>query len=300
MIDGILLLDKPEGPTTARCVRELSRRIGVKGGHAGTLDPMATGLIVVLLGRATKISPFLSSLNKRYTGRVRLGIRTSTGDREGEPIEEKPVDVDGERLVEIAETLRGDMELRVPIYSAVKHHGKPLYKYARRGEDVVPPTRRMRIDDFSITDMDLPEFSFDTVVSKGTYIRSLAEHIGEVAGCGAHLIELRRTAVGRFRIEDAVPLSDAMELQASGDIKNRIVDPLEALSHMPNVEVDADRMGEITMGRFPMLDIDKIEFGCIFTASYDGKLIAVLKKSDNTERAYSFERVFVRPEEIEN
>jgi len=297
-VDGILLLDKPSGPTTAYCVRAVSRRMGVKAGHAGTLDPMATGLVIALLGRATKLSPFISGFDKRYTGRIRLGMQTSTGDSDGEIIDERNVDVDENRLIEIAGEVRGELELEVPIYSAIKLNGKHLYEYARKGEKISLPSRKVSIKKFEIVDIDLPFVSFETDVSKGTYIRSLAEHIGKLAGCGACLVELRRTIIGEHRIENAVKFDEALEMADSNTLADLVIDPESALSNMPRIALDRSQAVKISHGVFTAIDIDMLEFGTIFYVCYNEKLIAVLKNDDNGKKPYTIERVFARSNEI--
>ena len=299
MIDGVLLLDKPSGKSTSFCARLLGKACKCKAGHAGTLDPFATGLVTVLLGSATKLSPFLTNFDKTYTGEVRLGVKTSTGDCEGEVIEEC-ADLPSEAEIrEIVGSLLGRVELMVPAFSAVKKDGKRLYKYARDGHSVELPRRTVEIATLDIDDVHLPRFRFTATVSKGTYIRALAEKIGEMAGCGAHLTELRRVRVGNFRIETALPMHIAMELAESGKLCGKVLSPADALP-FPEVELSRDTAREIALGRFPKLDVDNLADGDIFYVSYSTKLIAILRKQHNNGTAFEFIRVFVRPDEIEN
>ncbi len=301
MVDGILLLDKPEGKSTSFCVRKIAKVAKTKGGHAGTLDPMATGLVTVLLGRATKLSQFVTDFDKTYTGEIAFGVTTSTGDREGEVLREMPVEIDSMRLREIARSIEGELTLPVPAYSAVKVGGRRLLDYARAGKSIEAPLRTIRVNSFSIKKIDLPCLEFETSVSKGTYIRSIAEHIGALAGCGAHLSKLRRTAVGGSVVEDAVPFAEALELAESGGLSRRMIDTAEFLrERFPVVEVDFQTASEIAGGRFPLIDIDKVVFGDIFLVLHSANCIAFLKKISDAERCFEFVRVLIRPEEIEN
>lgn len=204
--DGLVLpVDKPKGWTSFDAIRRLRRILGVrKVGHAGTLDPMATGLLILLVGRATKLMNRFMNLDKVYEGTIRLGETTASFDAET-PVEARQdwSGVSEEDLEHARQQFLGEIEQRTPSYSAVKVGGERLYKKARRGEAVEAPPRHVRIDDFSLTGRAGQDVSFEVKCSKGTYIRSLAHEFGQALGVGAHLVALRRTAIGPFTVQEA-------------------------------------------------------------------------------------------------
>jgi tRNA pseudouridine55 synthase len=193
---GLVLVDKPEGPSSFAIVRDLRRRTGARAGHAGTLDPFATGLLLVLLGRSTKLAGQFVGLDKRYLTTVDLSGRTTTGDREGEVVDEREPP-SGEELERQLAALRGEVELRVPAASAVKIGGERAYRLHRRGEDVEMPIRRSTVHSLELVDYDGRLATLDLLVGSGTYVRSIAAELG------GHCRTLRRTEVGPFRVEDA-------------------------------------------------------------------------------------------------
>ncbi|MGB5440817.1 MAG: tRNA pseudouridine(55) synthase TruB, partial [Gammaproteobacteria bacterium] len=199
-VNGILLLDKPAGVTSnaaLQIVKKLYR--ARKAGHTGSLDPLATGLLPICFGEATKISGFLLDADKDYLVTCKLGERTTTGDAEGEVEQRRPVERVTEKLVRKAmQGFIGDIEQIPPMYSALKHKGERLYKLARQGIEVERAPRQVTIFEMELTDFSLPEATFRVHCSKGTYVRTLIEDIGEVLGCGAHVIRLRRLGVGPF------------------------------------------------------------------------------------------------------
>ncbi len=206
---GLVLVDKPAGPSSFAIVRDLRDRTGARAGHAGTLDPFATGLLLVLLGRSTKLAGRFVGLDKRYLTGIDLTARTSTGDREGEVVEEiEPPD--GDELEHRLASLRGEVELRVPAASAVKIGGERAYKLHRKGVTVEMPMRRSTVRELDLVSYDGRVATLDLLVSSGTYVRSIAEALG--GHCGT----LRRTEVGPFRVEDADD--------------TRVIDPEEALA----------------------------------------------------------------------
>ena len=193
---GVVLVDKPAGPSSFAIVRDLRDRTGARAGHAGTLDPFATGLLLVLLGRSTKLAGRFVGLDKRYLTGIDLTARTSTGDREGEVVEEiEPPD--GDELEHRLASLRGEVELRVPAASAVKIGGERAYKLHRKGVTVEMPMRRSTVRELDLVSYDGRVATLDLLVSSGTYVRSIAEALG------GHCKTLRRTEVGPFRVEDA-------------------------------------------------------------------------------------------------
>jgi len=212
--EGILLVDKPQGITSHDVVDRCRRLFRIKKvGHAGTLDPMATGLLLILIGRATKVSQYLMSMDKEYVGTVRLGIETDSQDADGEVVAEKPVpELSEEDLKAAMKTFLGDQYQTPPMYSAKKINGQPLYKLARKGQTVEREPRVIRINRFELTGFELPLVRFVVGSSKGAYVRTIAHDLGQKLGCGGHLCELRRTGVGEFRIEKGTTLDELAEL----------------------------------------------------------------------------------------
>lgn len=209
MVDGALLLDKPVGLTSNAALQKAKKALrAAKAGHAGTLDPLASGLLIVLFGEATKFAGPLLDADKEYVATLKLGERTTTGDAEGEVVQTRPVSIEG--LAPVLERFKGQIEQVPPMHSALKHKGTPLYRLARRGEEVERAPREVRIAQLEVLECAPPRLVLRVVCSKGTYIRTLAEDIGEALGCGAHLAGLRRTGSGRFRVEDARGL-DALD-----------------------------------------------------------------------------------------
>jgi tRNA pseudouridine55 synthase len=237
MIDGALLLDKPIGLSSNAALQEAKRLFGAaKAGHGGTLDPLASGLLVVLFGEATKFAGPMLDADKEYLARVKLGERTDTGDAEGKVLESKPVRVSAKKIEEVLGRFRGAIEQTPPMHSALKRDGVPLYKLARKGQTVERKPRRIEIHNLALLARESKVLELRVRCSKGTYIRALAEDIGADLGTGAHLAALRRTASGRFRIADAATL-DA--LRAMPDRRARLL-PLSALLEgLPRAELDA-------------------------------------------------------------
>ncbi|MBI5243381.1 MAG: tRNA pseudouridine(55) synthase TruB [Elusimicrobia bacterium] len=218
-MEGLLLADKPRGWTSHDVVAALRRRFpkGTKVGHCGTLDPMATGLLILLVGRATSRAQALMGLPKVYCGRFRLGIETETGDLDGRILREAPIppSVCALDLRQTFEKHLGEVELPIPKYSAVKFQGRPLYSYARRGVEVPERMRSSRIESFDLLSWAPPEASFRLRCSSGTYVRSIAASIGRHLGCGAALSALRREAAGPFRVERARSAEELARLDSS-------------------------------------------------------------------------------------
>ena len=221
---GILLVDKPQGMTSHDIVARMRRVFQIKKiGHAGTLDPMATGLLLILVGKATKASQYLMSLDKEYAGTVKLGEVTDSQDADGEIIATTPVpDLEETEVAKVIKTFLGDQYQMPPMYSAKKINGQKLYKLARQGKKVEREPRVIHISRYEITDFDLPEISFQVACSKGAYIRTLANDLGERLGCGGHLCALRRTTVGPFSIENANTLEE-IENMASSPLRNKLI-----------------------------------------------------------------------------
>jgi len=209
-LDGVLLVDKAEGMTSHDVVALLRRRLEMKKiGHCGTLDPIATGLLLLTIGRGTKVQDLLMSEDKEYVGTLLLGIATSTQDRQGEVIDRRPVPPLGENEIRAAfEKFRGDFHQLPPMVSAKKHGGVPLYKLARQGKVVEREPRLVHVYRYTIDRIALPEIDFSVLCSKGFYVRTYVHDIGEVLGCGAHLKSLRRTKSGRFAVDQAITIDE--------------------------------------------------------------------------------------------
>jgi tRNA pseudouridine55 synthase len=218
MIDGALLLDKPVGLSSNAALQQAKRALGVaKAGHAGTLDPLASGLLIVLLGEATKLSGLMMDADKEYVATLKLGEKTSTGDAEGGIIATKPVGAVQAQLPRVLDRFRGELEQVPPMYSALKRSGVPLYQLARKGTTVERKPRVVTIRDLAVIRVEEPLVVLRVRCSKGTYVRTLAEDIGEALGTYAHLAALRRTASGRWRVEQAATL-DRVRSQAARQI----------------------------------------------------------------------------------
>ena len=208
--DGVLLVDKAEGMTSHDVVALIRRKLEMKKvGHCGTLDPIATGLLLLTLGRGTKIQDLLMSEDKEYAGTLMLGITTSTQDRQGEVIDQRPVPELNESQIRTAfEKFRGDFYQMPPMVSAIKHGGIPLYKLARQGKVVEREPRLVHVYRYTVDRIALPEIDFSVVCSKGFYVRTYVHDIGETLGCGGHLKSLRRIKSGRFGVDRAISVAE--------------------------------------------------------------------------------------------
>ena len=232
---GILLVDKPQGITSHDVVDRLRRKLKMKRiGHAGTLDPMATGLLIMLIGKATKVSQYLISLDKSYEGTIRFGIETDSHDADGEIVNEIPVpgDLTEESLREEMKSFLGDQYQTPPMFSAKKVDGVPLYKLARKGKTIEREPRFIRINSLDLLAWESPEAKFQMSSSKGTYVRTLVHDLGQKVGCGAHLNELRRTHIDRFDLKDAKTL-EVIEEAPLADFSDLLVPVRQAVpSHV--------------------------------------------------------------------
>jgi tRNA pseudouridine55 synthase len=215
VIDGVLLLDKPVGMTSNRALQQAKRLCKAKkAGHAGTLDPLASGLLLVLFGEATKFAGPLLDDDKEYRFTLRLGERTATGDAEGAVLERRAAEVSEAGIRDILPHFRGELEQVPPMYSALKSQGRPLYELAREGKTVSRRPRRIRVSRLELIGFQPPDLILDVRCSKGTYVRTLGEDIALALGTVGHLAALRRTASGAFRVEDACTLEDIPDLSA--------------------------------------------------------------------------------------
>jgi tRNA pseudouridine55 synthase len=249
MIDGALLLDKPLGVSSNFALQRSKKLLGAtKAGHAGTLDPLASGLLIVLFGEATKFAGLLLESEKEYHATLKLGETTSTGDAEGKVLQQKAVSVAEADVREVLGRFLGEIDQVPPMHSALKRDGVPLYKLARKGEQVDRQPRRVRILELEFVALRTPLLELRVRCSKGTYVRTLAEDIGAALGTGAHLGGLRRTGSGRFRIEDAIALP-ALEAMTPAARQGRLLPVDSLLSQLPRVELDAAAEARLRNGQ---------------------------------------------------
>jgi tRNA pseudouridine55 synthase len=222
--DGVLLIDKPAGMTSHDVVDRVRRHFGFKKvGHCGTLDPAATGLLILVLERATKLQDRLMSDDKAYEGVMVLGVSTDSQDADGKIIAEKPVPpLTAADIEEVLAKFRGDIQQIPPMVSALKHQGTPLYKLARKGKTVEREPRLIHIYDLRALEVELPRITFRVACTKGTYVRTICSDIGDLLGCGAHLHELRRTRSGKFDVNEAHQLP-AVLTQTREELKSLII-----------------------------------------------------------------------------
>lgn len=244
-MNGILIVDKPEGITSAEVVRRVRRLCRVKVGHLGTLDPFASGLLPVCLGEATKIARFLSDANKTYEGFIRLGLTTNTGDRTGDITDTRPLPLFGpDELASVKERFIGEYRQVPPMYSALKRGGVPLYRLARKGVEVERESRVVRIHSLQLWQTLPDRLRFQVTCSKGTYVRVLAQDIGKALKTVAYLDELRRTRFGPFDLSQAVHLDAWHPKAADGFFSLR-----QALAHLPSVKVDGPSVAAVRRGQ---------------------------------------------------
>lgn len=252
-VNGILLLDKPTGITSNEALQIVKRLFKArKAGHTGSLDPLASGLLPICLGEATKASGFLLDADKHYHVRCKLGEKTATGDAEGEVVEARSIEgVDAGKLESVLDRFRGEIVQIPPMYSAVKHQGQRLYKLARQGMEVEREPRHITIHKLILEAVDLPFFDIDVHCTKGTYVRTLAEDIGEALGCGAHVAELRRLGVGPYASNKMVTLEQLKELsEGSFEELDALLLPIEsALVQWPDIKLNDDAAYYVKQGQ---------------------------------------------------
>ena len=248
-VSGVLLLDKPTGPSSNTVLQRVKRMLGAaRAGHTGTLDPLASGLLVIAVGEATKFSSGLLEADKSYRARVKFGERTSTGDAEGTVLSRSEARASEDELRRVLERFRGEIEQVPPMYAAIKHEGRPLYAYARRGESVERAPRRVAIRRLELEAFEGDAASLRVECSKGTYIRTLAEDIGEALGCGAHLAALERLAVGPFSLEQSVKF-DVLEAASAAERRERLLPPQALLESWPRLALGAELAAKFRQGR---------------------------------------------------
>lgn len=235
---GIICLDKPCDMTSFMAVKKVSRILGVKkAGHTGTLDPMATGVLVIMSGRCTRFIELLPEHRKSYSARVKLGLTTDTLDITGEVLSESDVNVTEEQLLKVAEQFKGEILQVPPMYSAIKKDGERLYNLARKGIEIERESRKINIEKLEIYDFDGIEFAMDVTCSAGTYIRSLCDDMGKALGCGAVMTELRRTEANGFSVENCVTLEELEKLVSENNVESVIIPIETALMSYPEITV---------------------------------------------------------------
>ena len=290
-MDGVLIIDKPAGMTSHDVVARVRRILGERRvGHTGTLDPFATGVLVMLVGRATRLAQFLSGAEKEYEAVIRLGYATDTGDVTGARLEtDKARSTEGllrEETVTAMASVTGEIEQVPPMYSAKKIAGKKLYEHARRGEEIERQPVRVTISEFELLTQGEWEPNEDgsldlrarVVCSAGTYIRTLAEDLGKRLGVSAHLAELRRTRAGRFSTENAITLDKLAERTASASLMEALISPGDALSHLASVELDEEQARRTVHGIDLLLADDEARSwseGTSIRMTSCGELIAI-------------------------
>jgi len=258
-IDGVILLDKPTGISSNDALQKVKRiYFAEKAGHTGALDPLATGMLPICLGEATKFSQFLLDSDKRYRVIAKLGERTNTSDSDGEVVETRPVDVDLTKLEACIDKFRGESDQIPSMFSALKYQGKPLYEYARQGIEVPRESRKITVYEIILHRFEGDEVEMEVHCSKGTYIRTIVDDLGEMLGCGAHVTMLRRTAVAKYPYEKMVTLEQLNELleQAHREEKapRELLDPLlmpmdTAVEDLPEVNLIPDLANMVQHGQ---------------------------------------------------
>jgi tRNA pseudouridine55 synthase len=248
-ISGVLVVDKPVGLTSHDVVQIVRKGTNIRrAGHTGTLDPRASGVLVILIGPAVRLSEYVSASDKRYQAVVRLGTSTDTYDADGRVTSSLPVTVTEEQFEEALKQFIGEIEQVPPPYSAVKVKGKKAYEMAREGEEVDLQPRKIQVYNLELLEWAPPEAVIDVYCSSGTYVRSLAHDLGEALGCGAHLVGLRRTKSGRFTLRDAVPLRKLRESFENGTWYQFLIPAAEALSDWQAIELEHEQVEAVRHG----------------------------------------------------
>lgn len=276
LVSGVLVVDKPVGLTSHDVVQIIRRGTGIRRiGHTGTLDPRASGVLVVLIGPAVRLSEFVSAEDKRYQATIRLGSSTDTYDSEGTPSAEVDVDVSRERFDELLLSYVGEIEQIPPAYSAIKVQGKKAYEMARRGEEVKLEPRIINVHSLEILEWELPEVVVDVHCSSGTYVRSLAHDIGEELGVGGHLAGLRRTKSGHFTLRDSVSLRQLRDEFEAGTWAQHLIPAAEALGNWPAVTLDEDMLKKVRNGN--RIPAEAGVSGQARALSEEGDLVAIIE-----------------------
>jgi tRNA pseudouridine55 synthase len=276
-MNGWLLVDKPDGVSSHDVVQSArgwlrQRRVG----HTGTLDPLATGLLVLCLGAATRLSEYLLGQSKEYRAVVRLGQTTDTYDADGEVTATLPVKVGLSEVTAALHQFRGEIEQTPPAFSAIKSAGQRAYKLAREGKAVWLPARSVRIEQLSVIDFEAPDVTLELACSAGTYVRSLAHDLGQALGCGAHLAALRRTIVGPFSLRQAHSTEELEEAFCAGRGEHHVLSPGAALGGWPEIRLQGEDVRSLRHGN-PVTVAGRIPYGLGLAYDSRGELIAVVE-----------------------
>ena len=248
-VDGVLLLDKPAGLSSNGALMRAKRLYAAeKAGHTGTLDPLASGLLPICLGVATRFAQFLLDAPKRYLAIVRFGVTTTTQDAEGEIVRSRPVAFDREALAAALPQFVGTRMQTPPAHAALKYEGRPYYEYARKGIEIPRPPREITVHSLRLLAWDAPDATLDVACGKGTYVRALAADLGEALGCGAYLAALRRSATGGFDVANAVTLG-ALDAMSDGARAGCLLPPSSLVAHLPRLELDGEAADALLHGR---------------------------------------------------
>ncbi len=289
-INGILLVDKPKDISSFAALKILKKNLNIKKiGHAGTLDPLATGLLIVCIGKATKLVKYFEKFEKEYIANIHFGITTDTYDAEGKTISESQVELTPEIIKNVLLTFKGQIEQMPPIYSAIKIKGKPAYKYAREGKEVELKKRVVNIYEIELLNFVSPFCEIRVKCSKGTYIRSLAYDLGQMLGCGGHIKDLRRTKAGIFSIEQAVNVDEKCDV-----LKKKIIPVNESISFLPYIIIKNEYKQKILNGIKPEPDFFQSDFnnaeGLYRLVDEKQSLLAITRF--NFKTGFKFEKVF--------
>lgn len=256
-LDGIIILDKAQGSTSNKVLQIVKRLFAAdKAGHTGSLDPLATGVLPICFGEATKVSQYLLDSDKAYIARIKLGVATTTSDAEGDVVSTHAVpELDEDRLKQLLATFVGAIQQSPSIYSALKQNGVPLYKLARAGKEIIPKLRTITIYSIKLLEWQSPELVLEVSCSKGTYIRTLAEDIGKALGCGGHITQLRRSKAGPFTLADAHTLEQLQAISETGfeAMDQLLVKADQAIDWMPALELDGQQTRKLQQGQAVVL-----------------------------------------------
>lgn len=284
VVSGVLVIDKPVGMTSHDVVQIVRKGTGIRrAGHTGTLDPRASGVLVVLIGPAVRLSEYISASDKRYQATLRLGASTETYDAEGEITPgDASIEVTEEKFEEALESFVGEIEQVPPPYSAVKVKGRKAYEMSRKGEQVDLKARQIKVYSLELLEWVPPEAVVDVYCSSGTYVRSLAHDLGQMLGSGAYLVGLRRTKSGRFTLRDAVPLRRLREAFTSGEWYRYLIPAADALADWPLVELDPDEVELVRHGHRIEAVEEEATDSWVRGVSMQGDLVALLEYDPET------------------
>ncbi|HSM70719.1 MAG TPA: tRNA pseudouridine(55) synthase TruB [Anaerolineales bacterium] len=296
-ISGVLVVDKPVGMTSHDVVQAVRNGTNLRrAGHTGTLDPRASGVLVILVGPAVRLSEYVSASDKRYQAIIRMGGKTDTFDADGKFTQDsqETIDVTEEQFEDALKTFIGEIEQTPPPYSAVKVKGRKAYEMARKGEEVKLEPRKITVHHLEVLEWAPPEVVIDVHCSSGTYVRSLANDLGEKLGCGAYLVGLRRTKSGRFSLRDAVPLRKLQEAFTAGNWYQYLIPAAEALGDWPSIELSPDEVEGVRHGHRAKAEPDSEVGTRVRGVSTQGELVALMEcvEEDDLSLAWQPKKVF--------